>query len=243
MITDSHATESAHTVPCAPESDDAIIKRVRNGEIECYALILRRYNQQLFRIARSILQDDVLAEDALQEAYVAAYRRLQQYQARGSFASWLTRITINEARMSRRKQSRYRETDIAESQPAAWVDSQATSNPAHSAANTELAALIESAMRELPESFRLVFMLRGIQQLSIDETACCLGIPTATVKTRYHRARNLMQQALTPHIADAGLQLYEFAGKRCDNLVSAVMQRLGISYAAESPTTVRPGSG
>lgn len=212
----------------AAESDDAIIEQVLNGETGRYALILRRYNQRLFRVARSILQDDALAEDALQEAYVAAYKRLPRYQARGTFGSWLTRITINEARMSRRKHSRYRETDNAEDQAASWIDPQATSNPAQSAANGELAALLESAMQQLPESFRLVFMLRGVQQLSIDETASCLGIPAATVKSRYHRARNLLQQALTPHIADAGLQIYEFAGKRCDNLVSTVMRRLGI---------------
>lgn len=219
-----------HNEPSAAESDDAIIQRVLNGETELYAQILRRYNQRLFRVARSILQDDALAEDALQEAYVAAYGKLPQYQARGSFGSWITRITINEARMSRRKQGRYRETEIAEEQPATWIDPHATGNPAQSAANGELAALLESAMQQLPESFRLVFMLRAVQQLSIDETACCLEIPPATVKTRYHRARNLMQQALTPHIANAGLQLYEFAGKRCDNMVVLVLRRLGIPH-------------
>ena len=243
MITEPRATLNSDSEQIAFESDDAIITRVLGGETECYALILRRYNQRLFRIARSILQDDALAEDALQEAYVAAYKRLPQYQARGAFSSWLTRITINEARMSRRKQSRYRETDIIEDQATNLIDQQATSNPAQRTANGELATLIESAMSRLPESFRLVFMLRGVQQLSIDETAFCLGIPPATVKTRYHRARILMQQSLTPHIVGAGLQLYEFAGKRCDNLVSAVMRRLEIPYAADSSTAALSGSG
>lgn len=232
MISEQQFTGYHHDEPPAAESDDAIIQRVLNGETEDYALILRRYNQRLFRVARSILLDDALAEDALQEAYVAAYRKLPRYQARGSFGSWLTRITINEARMSRRKHGRYRETDIAEEQPATWIDPHATSNPAQRSANGELAALLESAMQQLPESFRLVFMLRGVQQLSVDETASCLGIPAATVKTRYHRANNLMQQALTPHIANAGLQVYEFAGKRCDKMVALVLRRLGVPKRA-----------
>jgi len=223
--------------PTAPEavSDDTIIERVRGGNTRLYEVILRRYNQRLYRLARSILRDDALAQDAVQEAYVAAYFKLDQYVAKGTFGAWLTRIATNEALMSKRKRSRQSELSVADDEDLTMPDSHPLNDPSHHSANRELTALIESAIDGLPQAYRAVFVLRGVQQLSVEETADSLGIPAATVKTRYHRARERLQQALSPHIEGAGLHAFEFAGRRCDAMVARVMTRLGVPWADTAP--------
>lgn len=222
------ATNSPQTAPVTLD-DHSIVARIRAGETGLYELIMRRYNQRLFRVARSIVSDDGLAEDAVQEAYVAAFYALERYHNDGSFAAWLTQITINEARMSRRKRTRRKETTLADNEDDSSTEvPQPHINPAHNVANDRLARLIEIAIEQLPESFRLVFVMRGIQQLSVADTAATLQIPAATVKTRYHRARSLMQKTLEPYIEEAGMSVFEFAGERCDNMVAAVSSRLGL---------------
>jgi RNA polymerase sigma-70 factor (ECF subfamily) len=209
--------------------DHEIVARIRGGETALYETIMRRYNQRLFRIARSIVPDDALAEDAVQEAYVAAFYALDNYQSSGSFAAWLSTITVNEARMSRRKRTRRPESPLADHEEYSAQEAlAAAATPADNVANNRLAQLIETALAQLPETFRLVFVLRAIQQLSIAETAASLQIPVATVKTRYHRARNLMQQNLEPYIQEAGMNVFEFAGQRCDNMVAKVSARLNL---------------
>lgn len=229
-ITASRPSDREHS------SDDAIVQRIRAGETHLYEVILRRYNQRLFRSARSLLGDDALAQDAVQEAYVAAYLRLDSYMANGTFGAWLTQIAINEARMSRRKTRRRTEIPITEAPDELLADRRPRNDPAQEAANRQLVGLIEGAVDRLPEAYRVVFVLRGIQQLSVAETAASLGIPPATVKTRFHRARNLLQLALAPDIQAAGLQAFEFAGRRCDRMVATVMQRLGAPWGPWNST-------
>ncbi len=225
-VSNTTGTPGANLAGC---EDLALVRRIQAGDSHLYATLMRRHNQRLFRIARSILPDDNLAEDAVQEAYVAAFYALERYVPRGKFAAWLSQITINEARMIRRKRMRRKESSLSgiDDGPSA-VDPQPRANPANDLANVHLARLIEAQIAKLPEPFRLVFVLRGVQQLSIEDTANTLQIPAATVKTRYHRARNLLQKALTPYIEGAGVNVYEFAGQRCDNLVSHVLRRLGL---------------
>jgi RNA polymerase sigma-70 factor, ECF subfamily len=222
-------TATSSTLPCNAENmdDHAIVARICAGETCLYETIMRRYNQRLFRVARSIVPDDGLAEDAVQEAYVSAFYALNRYRCDGSFAAWLTQITINEARMSKRKRTRHPETALADIEDNLLTGTpRPQTNPAHNVANDRLARLIEDAVEQLPETFRIVFVMRAIQQLSVADTAATLQIPAGTVKTRYHRARNLMQASLDPHIEKAGLSVYEFAGARCDNMVAMVSSRL-----------------
>lgn len=213
----------------APVTDAAAIERIHAGETVAYEIIMRRYNQRLFRVARSILLDDDAAQDAVQEAYVSAWFKLDRYAPTGSFGAWLTRIAVNEALMIKRKDRQQKhggEADRqyngkpAQEQPAPRAD------PADRVANRELARLIENAVDALPDDFRSVFVLRAIQQLNVKETAVSLGVNEATVKTRFHRARNLMQEALNNHIASAGMRVFEFAGSRCDRMVMNVFRRL-----------------
>lgn len=201
---------------------------MRAGDTGAYEIVLRRYNRRLFRVTRSILRDDDDAQDAMQEAYVRAFTHLGDYHTPGNFGAWLTRIAINEALMKKRRDQRLEhaaasdtdEDDIMMQTPALGAGTEDL------AANGELRRLIETAVDRLPDNCRTVFVLRAIEQLSIEETAAHLDIPAATVKTKFHRARGLMQQALVGHIEAAGLAAFDFAGSRCDRMVAAVLARV-----------------
>ncbi len=232
MTLTQNANAARHSATELP--DETLIARIRAGDKGAYEIILRRYNRRLFRVTRSILRDDDDAQDAMQEAYVRALTNLGDYRAPGNFGAWLTRIAINEALMKKRRDKRFAPRDVAQlhdeddamaQEPAPGSDTEAL------ASNGELRHLIEAAVDKLPEGFRTVFVLRAIEQLSIEETAICLGIPAATVKTRFHRARGLMQQALTHYIDAAGHSAFDFAGPRCDHMVAAVLARLMPSAA------------
>lgn len=202
-------------------TDEALVARLRAGETSAFELLMRRHNQRLYRLARSILRDPDDAQDAVQEAYVRAYFKLDSYVESGSFGAWLSRITMNEALMIRRR--RRQPNDDAMNIDLLVAPER---GPGELHANRELAGLIESAVDRLPVEFRTVFMLRAIQQLSVEETSVSLDIPGATVKTRLHRARKLMRRMLEAHIDEAGLEAFEFAGRRCDRIVARVMQRI-----------------
>ncbi len=214
--------------------DDDAIERIRAGDTESYEIIMRRYNQRLFRVARSILQDDDAAQDAVQKAHISAFFKLDRFASSGSFAAWLTRIAVNEALMIKRKDRIYKKQYDAGNfieHESGELTAALRSDPADLAARSQIAQLIEQAVDQLPEDFRTVFVLRAIQQLSAKETAESLDIKEATVKTRYHRARKIMQVALNRHMDSAGLRAFEFAGKRCDSMVATVFKRIGANAA------------
>lgn len=221
-----HTTEKSRTPPIDLDdtSDELAITFVRAGQTQAYEVIMRRYNQRLYRITRSILHHDGAAQDAIQNAYITAYYKLDSYIPTGNFGAWLTRIAINEALMIKRKAENRLVDSLHSDNVEPFISKQ--HDPASVYANKELASLIETALVQLPEAFRIVFVLRSIQQLSTHETAECLGITDTTVKTRLHRARNQLQQVLSKHIDQAGLHVYEFAGQRCDNIVRTVLAKL-----------------
>lgn len=227
-----HIVETNRTLPIDLEgtSDELALDYIRAGHPQAYEVIMRRYNQRLYRITRSILHHDGTAQDAVQNAYITAYYKLERYTPTGRFSAWLTRIAINEALMIKRKA----ENRLVDSFNADNVESFTSKqhDPANVYANKELARLIETALVQLPEEFRQVFVLRSIEQLSTHETAECLDINETTVKTRLHRARSQLQQILNKHIHQAGLHIYEFAGQRCDAIVSAVLAKLNENHQA-----------
>ncbi len=222
--TDEFSASSIASVP-----DDVAIERVLAGDVCSFEIIMRRYNQRLFRAARSILKDNDAAEDAVQEAYISAYYKLDRFAPHGSFGAWLTRIVVNEALMIKRKDRKYAKhgevarADTPESHERLAI---VRSDPVQVVANNQLAELIEDAVDQLPEDFRAVVVLRAIHELSVKETAASLDINEATVKTRYHRARKLMQASLSRDLESAAPHAFEFAGRRCDAMVARVMQRL-----------------
>ena len=213
----------------SPPSDDAIVERVLAGEVDLYQLLMRRHNRRLYRSVRAVLgrvdDDEVL--DVVQDAFVRAYVHLGTFEGRSQFSTWLTRIAVNEA-LARRRRLRAERPGTAE--PEADTDLRRStgegSDPERLAARTEIRRVIEAAVDALPESFRTVFMLRAVEELSVAETAGSLDIPEETVKTRLHRARGLLKRALDPKVEAGAPSAFPFEGARCDRVVAAVLGRI-----------------
>ncbi len=210
------------------ESDASLIQQIRDGNHNAYEGIMRRHNQRLFRLARSIISNDAEATDVVQEAYITAFKNLQTLRDTKSFASWLARIARNEALMLLRKN--HRSITMDNQQLESVIELSALSRhpkqPDSELANQQIKKLIEDSIDKLPDAFRSVFMLCAIEHCTMREAAEILEIQEATVKTRYHRAKKLLQQLLSQHIKRSELSVHEFAGARCDAVIQNVMQKI-----------------
>ncbi|MBS0225841.1 MAG: RNA polymerase sigma factor [Proteobacteria bacterium] len=208
-----------------------LVVLARAGEREAYRHIIQRSNQRLFRTARAVLNDDAEAEDALQDAYTNAYSALGDFRGDAEVTTWLTRIVLNACYQRLRARRPAVDLDQVE---AAHDDTHilqfptryGMEDPANSAARVEIRGLIESAVGMLPEAFRIVFVLRDIEGCSVEETAQALGIREETVKTRLHRARRQLRDALHDSVETSLHDAFPFLGPRCARLTAAVMQRL-----------------
>ena len=208
-------------VPATPVlTDKEIVHRVSGGDVQMFEVLMRRHNQRLYRAVRAILQDDAEAEDVVQQAYLNAYRHLDQFDGRAQFSTWLTRIAVYEALARRR---RVRGTPTTSEHGLAETAASPSPDPERQAYVKELSVLMESALAGLPDRYRSVFMLREVDGLSTAETARHLRISEGTVKTRLHRAKGLLQRRLHA-VTPAGA--FSFDGARCDRLVAGVMRRL-----------------
>jgi len=195
---------------------------VRAGERSLFEIIMRRYNQRIYRAVRAITGNDGEAEDVMQDAYVRAYAHLDQFAGRASFATWLTRIAVHEALARRRHGKRF--VDLDDVMPTLAFPGR---GPEQRATDRELGATLQEAIDELPPSFRTVFVLREAEGLSTAETAESLGIPPETVKTRLHRARSLLRHRLWARAGRLSGGVFEFGAGRCDRVVAAVLARIG----------------
>lgn len=210
-----------------PVSDSELVTRVREGVVDAFEIIMRRYNQRLYRIARSILREDQEALDVVQETYVKAYYQLHQFKGPEGFVSWLSRIASNEAMMRLRKSKRMDYT--LDDPDHGHLDMESSDlQPMDDLANQQLRKLLEDAIDKLPVNYRSVYVMRAIQQLSTRETAGSLGITEEVVKTRFLRAKRSLQKVFEVHLKKAGLEVFEFAGQRCDSIVLAVIRRLSL---------------
>lgn len=214
-------------------TDADLVRRIALGEQDAFVLLMRRYNQTLYRTARSILRDEAEAEDAVQEAYMLAYRALGSFRGEAKLSTWLIRIVVNEAVGRARKRNRRAEIIQIAGGPEADaeaaevnMDAATPEQPDHAAMRAESRRLLEARIDALPEAFRTVFVLRAIEDLSVEETAATLGIPEATVRTRYFRAKGLLREALAREIDHAYGDAFAFAGERCDRIVAGVLARL-----------------
>jgi len=196
---------------------------------------MRRYNTRLFRIARTILKDDAAAEDALQDAYVRAYVHMHTFRGEAELSTWLTRIVINEALMALRKRKRERtvvpfasthDAGGASEAQVMDVEDRRAESPSDTTLRGEVRRIIERRIDELPVAFRTVFVMREVEDMSVQETAECLGIPAATVRTRLFRARTLLREALERDMDSARASVFGFAGARCDRIVAGVLARI-----------------
>jgi RNA polymerase sigma-70 factor, ECF subfamily len=229
-------TAQAKTIAYENMDDKGLVELARSGDDAVFRTIMQRHNRRLYRVARGILGDDPDAEDVVQEAYVKAFENLARFRGDSSLATWLTRIAINEAlgrKRKRRPTTDLSKVDILDEQgevrvlifPGVRVDS----NPEADASRAEVRRLLERAVDDLPEVFRIVFVMREIEQMKVEETASQLGIPTETVKTRLHRARRLLREALQEKLGSALQDTYAFDGKRCERMTEAVLRRMGMA--------------
>jgi RNA polymerase sigma-70 factor (ECF subfamily) len=222
-------------IPSRPPAIDdlSIVSRIRAGDRAAFELLMRRHNRRLYRLARATLRDDAEAEDALQDAYLSAYRSIGQFRGDAALVTWLSRLVLNEcfARL-RRTARRQRVIPMVEWSTDVEVDAMALAAgdenaPDKSAAVAEMRALLTRKLDEMPEVFRVVFVLRSVEEMSVEETALCLGIPEATVRSRHFRARGLLRESLAKDIDLAEPGLFEFGGAQCDRVVAGVLHRLG----------------
>jgi RNA polymerase sigma-70 factor, ECF subfamily len=204
--------------------DEEIAARVVAGETPLFEILMRRHNEQVYRAARAILRDDREAEDVMQEAYVNAFTHLAQFDGRARFSTWLTKIAVYEALGRARRRGRYQSIDDDGVQTFMPVTT--TPDPERQAFGRELGVLIESALDQLGDGYREVFMLRQVQGMSTAETAEILGVSEDVVKTRFSRARHALQTDLLTRIGGASSEVFAFGHARCDALVAAVMARL-----------------
>ena len=215
--------------------DDAeLVRRVLARDADAFRTIMQRHNRRLYRIARSVLRNNAEAEDVVQEAYVSAFTHLSSYRGESSLVAWLSRITMNEAlgRLRHRRPT----VDIAtleetrtEAEIIQFPLAAQTDDPERTMAQRQILQLVEETTDDLPEAYRLVFVARVIEGMSVEETADLLGIKPETVKTRLHRARQLVREQLDKKIGPVLMDAFPFAGKRCERMTGAVLNRLGIS--------------
>jgi RNA polymerase sigma-70 factor (ECF subfamily) len=235
------STPSPADAAAREPADAVLVDRIAGGDQSAFETLMRRYNGKLFRIARAIVRDDPDAEDVLQDAYLDAYRHIHDFRGDSHVGTWLTRIVINQALMRLRKERRRsvivpfreRRTDEAEGAEVNVADPTSES-PATRVLRGEIRRILEHRIDELPLSFRTVFIMREVEDMSVPETAECLGISPATVRSRLFRARALLRESLAREMDIAGGDVFAFAGARCDRIVAAVLAR-----AADE----EPGSG
>jgi RNA polymerase sigma-70 factor (ECF subfamily) len=200
-----------------PLPDEEIVRRVLEGETPLFELLIRRYNQRIYRATRAILKNEEEAEDAMQETYVRAFVNLDQFAGEAKISTWLTKIAVYEALGRLRRRKRMEEMPEMVS---------STESPEREAYGHELNKAIESAVDALPPLYRSVFVLRDIEEMSGAEAADCLGITEETVKTRLHRARRLLRRRLEHSVGAAMDSAFAFGAKRCDRVTEAAMGRI-----------------
>jgi RNA polymerase sigma factor (sigma-70 family) len=199
--------------------DGVLVNRILLGEKHLFEIIIKKYNQRLYRVCMAILHDDDEAEDMMQTAYIKAYENLNRFEGRANFSTWLTRIAINEClmRLKKRKKIIQLDNSISELQ----IENR---HPMSAFINKELKEILEKAIAGLPEKYRIVFMLREIEGMNVEETTECLAISEANVKVRLNRAKEMLRESLTDYVQAE--DLYSFHLTRCDRVRQNVMEAI-----------------
>jgi RNA polymerase sigma-70 factor (ECF subfamily) len=217
------------------EVDQELARRVATGDTQAFERLLRRFNRPSYRVARAIVKDDAEAEDVVQEAMLRAYKAMATFRGEARLSTWMVRIVANEALGRLRTRARRAAVvplhpdapDLADFDlPADDVPFSTQQDPERAAMRIELRRLLESRIDALPDAFRVVFVLRALEELNVEETAAVLGIPPVTVRTRFFRARSLLREALSQEIDRAYEDAFEFGGLRCDRITASVLARV-----------------
>lgn len=208
-------------------SDNEVIARVLQGEKDLYAVLVRRYNQRLYRVGMSIINDDAEIEDVMQVSYIKAYEHLEKFAFKSSFSTWLTRILINESllRLKKRKKSINMDDNMMNKEIYKQNITD-TRTPVVELLNSELKGILEDSIRQLPEKYRTVFIMREVEDMNIAETKECLNISEVNVKVRLNRAKILLRDSLKVYYKKE--DILHFHLSRCDRIVDRVMKQIGI---------------
>jgi RNA polymerase sigma-70 factor (ECF subfamily) len=216
--------------------DRELVALARQGAEGAFRAMMARNNRRLYRVARSVVRDDGEAEDVVQASYVRAFAGLAEFRGEASLSTWLTRVVLNEALGRVRRKRPTVEFDAVEATSSDGAAQRVVQfppftgdgegDPERAAARREVGHLLKRVIDDLPEPFRVVFVMRAVEEMSVEETARCLGLRPATVKTRLHRARRLLRRALASEAASALTDAFPFAGQRCARLADAVLARL-----------------
>ena len=226
----------------APDLD--LVSLTATGDHAAFEALMRRHNGRMFRAARAILKNDTEAEDAVQEAYLDAYRHMADFRGESQVGTWLVRIAVNHALMRLRKQKR--DTVVVQFagdgdgdglDAVSRIADETVESASAKVLRAEMRQILERRIDELPMSFRTVFVLREVEEMSVEETAAALGIPAATVRSRLFRARALLRQALAKEMDLVTPDVFGFAGARCDRIVAAVLARLASGTSLSPPAS------
>lgn len=219
--------------------DEDVVSRVLAGETALFEIIMRRYNQRLYRVSRVILQNDGEAEDVMQDAYVRAYQHLDQFAGRAAFSTWLTRIAVHEALARKRRRGRQEDLDAwQEKGDSMAILKSSNPDPELEAAQSQSRQLLEKAIETLPEAYRTVVVMREVEEMSVAETAASLGLTEGVVKTRLHRAHAMLRKELYSRVQGRAADLYQFHAVRCDRVVKAVFERIRAAQEAAGAPSV-----
>ena len=223
--------------PGAPETleadDAALAARVASGDTAAFERLMRLHNRRLYRLARATLGNEADGEEALQDAYLNAFRAIGRFRGESSLATWLSRVVLHECLERLRRQGRRTSiVQLVSSDADERVEHEFMSQPSPGATphdhaeRSEIRALLERRLDQLPEAFRTVFVLRGVEEMDVSEVAGCLGIPDATVRSRFFRARSMLRELLAQDFDVAERDVFSFGGRHCDRIVAAVLERL-----------------
>ncbi|MFL9959281.1 RNA polymerase sigma factor [Paraburkholderia nemoris] len=218
-IAEAHSTFSAG-------DEREVVRRIVAGDRSAFEWLMRQHNRRLYRLARATLRDGTEVEDALQAAYLSAYRSIARFRSDATLFTWLSRLCYGRLRRAARRQNVIPMVDANTHVDIDAMTAQDSDSPDKAVARAELRALLERKLDELPEVFRVVFVLRSVEELSVEETAQCLDIPEATVRSRHFRARSLLRESLAHDIDLAERDVFEFGGAHCDRVVANVLSRV-----------------
>lgn len=241
-LNESQEIETARSA--ADLADAWLVARARAGEPEAFEQLMRRHNQRVYRVVRSVLRDEAEIEDVIQQAYVSAFTHLDQFEGIAAWSTWLCRIAINEALARCRHRGRFVSYDALmdggrTSEHAAWLRADGA-DPERQAAEREMTALVEAAVDRLPDIYRSVLVMREIEGMSTNETAAILDVAEDVVKTRLHRARTALRAALEKRIGFAWESAFTFGNQRCDRIVARVLTTLSALSVLDAAGQTRP---
>ena len=208
-------------------TDEEVVGRILMGQTALFEILMRRYNERMYRVSRAIVRDDSEAEDVMQQAYVNAYANLRQFAGKARFSTWLTRIAVNESLARLRHRGKYEPYDDEPSSVEPFMADQSPPDPERQASSGELRVLLEWAIEKLPDGAREVFVLREVEGMSTAEVGETLGVSEDVVKTRLSRAKTALRRTVIERTGSTAPEVFRFYRPRCDRLVARVLAAIG----------------